>query len=166
MRRAAAFRIAWAVMACGLLVGVEAGWAQDGRTARPLELLRQGEVEQGTTAPDAAKSIAGSADAGAHLAYATIVFYRAHTMFQFGKRKESEQLFRDIVLELTKAIELSAQDADAVSRNLVRSQSAYLLGDISSYVFSDPTAAKAFYEEALRYFPAHSAAEISLKTVQ
>jgi len=155
-----ALRISALVLFVAMLSLAERGWTQDDHGARALDRLRAVDVVEQAPAPDAETGIV-SDDAGAQVAYASIVFYRAQHLLRFGQLEEGKALFREVVVALSNAIELSAHETDVVSRNLLRSQSANLLGDIYNYVYDDAQTATAFYEEALRYFPEHAAAEVS-----
>lgn len=135
------------------------GWAEDAG-AGALTLL------QASTITDAAALTPAAAteeDPSVHLNTASILFYKGIGLLRGGNKPESETVFRGVEHELLAAIRLSEHDANAHRRNLLRGQCAYLLGDVYSFVFPNPTTAKAFYQQSIRYVPDHTAAVEALK---
>lgn len=132
-------------------------WAEDAPDA--LAQLEQGTVSSGTALTPAA--IADSQDAGERLTYASLLFYR--DLASLRDSAPSAALFQEVEQELQMVIRLSAADANERRRNLLRSQAAYMLGDVWRYVKKDPAKAKAFYRQAVRYVPEHTAANEALK---
>ena len=110
----------------------------------------------------AAETVA-SDDAATHLTYASILFYKGRRLLQPTSQAEGEAIFKAVEQELQLALELSAQDQNERRRQLVRSQSAHLLGDLYFYVWKDRDKAKAFYEQALQAYPEHDGAREALK---
>ena len=104
-----------------------------------------------------------SDDASVHLNFASILFYKGRRLLQTGDATAGGAVFKVIEQELQLALQLSEHDPNERRRQLLRSQSAYLLGDVNLFVFKDHEKAKAFYEEALRYFPEHDGAIEALK---
>jgi len=135
------------------------GFAEDAG-AEALTLLQAGTIEDAATFTPAAST---EDDPSVHLNTASILFYKGVGLLRSGNKPDSETIFRDVEQELLTAIRLSEHDANAHRRNLLRGQCAYLLGDVYSSVFPNPTAAKAFYQQSVRYVPDHAAAVNALK---
>ena len=112
--------------------------------------------------PAAAAALALAAvaenDPSVHLSTATILFYKGIDLSRGGRKPEADAIFREVEQELLTAIRLSEHDANPHRRNLLSSQCAYLLGDLYAFVFANPTTAKAFYQQSVRYVPDHTAA--------
>ncbi len=103
-----------------------------------------------------------SQDPSAHLTYASILFYKGLGLLQSGKSEEGQAVFHTIEGELLLALKLSEPNRDAPDVKLVRSQSAFLLGEVTLNVFKDNAKAKQFYEQALREYPEHDGATRAL----
>jgi hypothetical protein len=104
-----------------------------------------------------------SDDPAVHLNYATILFYKGRGQLGQGQAEAATVTFQEMEAELTLAMTLSEQDADSQRRQLLRSQTAFLLGDLHFFVFKDRDKAKAFYEESVKNFPEHHGAVEALK---
>jgi hypothetical protein len=105
-----------------------------------------------------------SEDPSAHLQYASILFYRGRQLLSpLGDREAALAVFRVVEAELLEARRLSEQHPDGVERRLLRSQCAFLLGDLHFFVFEDHALAQAFYQESLEQFPDHAGALEALK---
>jgi len=126
-----------------------------------LTLLKEAHVTDGVAPPTDAQGIV-SEDPSVHLNYATILFYKGLGLWR-SDQTAGEAILKGVERELTSAIRLSASDTDEPRRNLLRSQCAYLLGDLYTFAFKEPAHAKAFYQQAVRYFPEHTAAVAALK---
>ena len=104
-----------------------------------------------------------SEDPAVHLNYATILFYKGKGQMGQGQADAAKVTFQEVETELNLAMTLSEQDADDQRRQLLRSQAAFLLGDLNFFVFKDRDKAKAFYQESIKNFPEHSGAVEALK---
>jgi len=104
-----------------------------------------------------------SEDPAVHLNYATILFYKGRGQMGQGETDAAKATFREVQAELELAMKLSEQDPDDMRRQLLRSQAAFLLGDVSLFVLKDRDKAKAFYEESIKHFPQHAGAVEALK---
>ena len=102
-------------------------------------------------------------DAGACLSYATILFYKSRDLMTQGKSEEAQAVFMEVNQALQTALQRSESGADTLSRALVRSQVAFMLGDLSFYVFKDPMRAKAFYEQSVHAIADHAGARRALE---
>jgi hypothetical protein len=155
-------RFVGACLTVGVLVFLgpaQRGWAEDA-SAEALTLLQTGTIEGAATLTSTA---ATEDDPSVHLNTASILFYKGIGLLRNGNKPDSETIFRSVEHELLTAIRLSEQDANAHRHNLLRGQCAFLLGDVYSFVFSNPTIAKAFYQQSVRYVPDHTAAVEALK---
>ena len=101
----------------------------------------------------------------AYLNDASILFYKGIDLLQSGHRVEAETVFRTIETELLQAMRLSEPNQTNADIKELRSQCAFLLGELQLYVWNDTKKAKGFYEEALRYFPQHDGAIRALASV-
>ncbi len=155
-RRSMGVCLAVGIAAC--LGSAQRGVAEDAG-AEALRLLQAGAIEDAATATPAA----AEDDPSMHLNTASILFYKGIGLLRGGNKPESETVFRAVEQELLTAIRLAEHDANVHRRNLLRGQCAYLLGDVYASVFPNPTAAKAFYQQAVRYVPDHAAAVDALK---
>ncbi len=99
-----------------------------------------------------------SQDPAAHLNYASVMFYKGVGLLQAGKADESRAVFQAVEAELRLAMELSEPKRAEPDTRLLRSQCAFLLGEVTLNVLNDRDAAKAHYEEALREYPEHDGA--------
>ena len=96
------------------------------------------------------------------LDYATILFYKARALLFQGKGDEAKAEFQNVGDALRAAMKRSEHDPDNVARALVRSQAAFMLGDLSFFVFKDRDGAKALYEESLHAISDHAGAQAAL----
>lgn len=118
-------------------------------------------------APSAGRPLPKSAeisneDGATHLAYATILFYKSRDLMAQGKRDEAQGVFMEVGQALRTALKRTESGPDTLGRALVRSQAAFMLADLSFYVFQDPAGAKTFYEESLRAISDHAGAQRAL----
>ena len=104
-----------------------------------------------------------SEDSAVHLNYATILFYKGRGQMGQGETDAAKTTFQEAEAELNLAMTLSERDTDDQRRQLLRSQAAFLLGDLHFFVFKDRDKAKAFYQESIKNFPEHSGAVEALK---
>ncbi|MBI4004447.1 MAG: hypothetical protein HY353_05435 [Candidatus Omnitrophica bacterium] len=104
-----------------------------------------------------------SDDPAVHLNYATILFYKGRGQMGQGQADAATVTFQEMEAELNLAMTLSERDADDQRRQLLRSQTAFLLGDLHFFVFKERDKAKAFYEESIKNFPEHHGAAEALK---
>ena len=125
-----------------------------------------GNAEQGKDSSSAAVPAIDSRDATTHLTFATILFYRGLRLMRTGEPEAARVVFFAIEKELLMASRLADTDQDDRRRGLVKSQCAYLLGDLAAFVLVDKDKAKAFYQEALTYFPEHDGAREALKHLE
>ena len=144
--------------ACACVVAAPV-WAED-QAIDALTQLEQGTASHGGTVLVPA-TLGDSQDAGARLTYASLLFYRDLNLLRDGK--PPAELFAEVEQELSMVIRLSGAEAQEPGRSLLRSQAAYMLGDVYLYVKKDPVKAKAFYLQAVRYVPEHAAAAAALK---
>ncbi len=141
---------------CGLVASlmicgpVPAGFCEDAATTAPAP------VAGGYASP------VDSTDASAHLHYASILFYKARLALAEDE-PTGRALFQEVEAELQLASTLSHAISDQVSRSLLRSQCAFLRGDLSLYITGDPEKAQAYYQESLRNFPDHAGAAGALE---
>ncbi len=142
-----------------LLGPAQRGAAEDAG-AEALTLLQAGAIKDAATVTSPA---AAEEDPSVHVNVASILFYKGIGLLRSGNTPEGETVFRTVEQELLTAIRLSERDASANRRNLLRGQCAFLLGDVYSFVFPNPTTAKAFYQQSVRYVPDHAAAANALK---
>ena len=109
---------------------------------------------------------AESSDPSVHLNYASILFYKGRHLFQTGGDVENGKvIFKDVERHLREALRLVAQDQDPVRRQLIESQTAFLLGDVYLFVWKDELTARTFYEQALTAYPEHDGAREALKSI-
>lgn len=101
-------------------------------------------------------------DPAACLDYATILFYKARDLMAEGKRDEAQAVFMEVGQALRAVLQRAESRPESVGRALVRSQAAFMLGDLSLYVFQDPAGAKTFYEQSLRDITDHAGARRAL----
>ncbi len=104
-------------------------------------------------------------DAASHLTFASILFYKARSLMA-KDAAASQAVFKQIEQELHTAMQLAAGDSHERRRNLISSQSAYLLGDLYAFVFQNVAQAKQYYQESLKYFPEHQGAQDGLKRLE
>ena len=131
--------------------------------ASPPAVPGQSSAPASGAAAAAAPATIQSDDASVHLTYASILFYKGRSLLQAGDREHAERVFKTVEAELRDALRLSEHDEDAQRRGLLRSQSAFLMGDLYFFVFNDAATAKAFYQESLQDFPEHEGAREALK---
>ena len=103
-----------------------------------------------------------SQDAAVHLTYASILFYTGLGLLQAGKAEEGKAVFQTVNGELRLALQLSESRRTESDVKLVRSQCAFLLGEVTFNVLNAPASAQAFYEQALREYPEHDGATRAL----
>ena len=149
-------RLFWALL-CVIALAVL--WMPAARSEEPSVGAAQAQA-----LPQAVSDI-HSEDPSVYLNYATVEFYNGQQLLRGGKDQEAKAVFRNAEQALQLALQLSESDQDSVRRSLVRSQSSYLLGDLSFCVFGDKAKAKTFYEDALRECPQHAAAIAALARV-
>ena len=99
------------------------------------------------------------------LNYASIRFYRARRLL-LTDIPAAQLEFKGIEGQLIAALQLSEADEAHPGKQLLRSQSAFMLGDLYWYIFHDSARAKTMYQDALRYFPEHDGASEALKRIQ
>jgi hypothetical protein len=121
--------------------------------------------EQAQQTEQAGKVVQGinSADPSAHLNYASILFYKGRQEMASGDQGMSTETFKEMEAELLLALQLSESQPDGLERRLLRSQCAFLLGDLQLFIFKDSQKAKTFYQQAVEQFPDHQGAVAALK---
>ena len=95
---------------------------------------------------------------GVHMNYASVLFKTGQAILATGKKEDGRVVFREVEKELLAALRLAKNEPDPVHRAQLRSQSNFLLGDITMYVFTNKEKAKSYYQEALWYDPQHPGA--------
>jgi hypothetical protein len=103
-----------------------------------------------------------SQDAAEQLNYASILFYKARRVLTTD-RAAGEAIFREVEAALRRALELAAAQPDTLSRALLQSQCAYMLGDIALFVRRDADSAMESYRLALQHYPEHDGAEQAMQ---
>ena len=98
----------------------------------------------------------------ARLTYASILFYRARRLMGSNDQEKTLEAFLRVQSELNRVLKDVAQEPDPKTRALVSSQSAFMLGDLFTYVFRDAAKAKASYQDAVKFFPEHDGATEAL----
>jgi hypothetical protein len=157
--------VAWLLML--VIMGRARAAAEEGSTSKaqePVTLGAQMSRSSAETAPPI--SILASDDPVTHMTFATILFYRAKRLMQSGDPVAATVVFKMIETELLAALELPGLDKDPDSLNLGRSQSAFLLGDLALHVQKDPERARAYYQQALQFFPNHDGASQALQFIE
>ena len=114
---------------------------------------------------DAASPAAASSDPSIELNYGSILFYKGLRLLRAGDIENGKAMFKEVDTRLREAVRLAAQDSDPVRRQLTHSQAAFLLGEVSLFVWHDPAAARAFYEQAVAAYPEHDGAREKLKSL-
>ena len=104
-------------------------------------------------------------DPSIQLNYGSILFYKGLRLLRAGDAENGKAIFKEVETHLREAMRLAAQDPDPVRRQLTQSQAAFLLGEVSLFVWRDSAAAKAFYEQALAAYPEHDGAREKLKGI-
>jgi len=125
--------------------------------------MAEGETDEEGHGPSARTSVVTSQDPSAHLNYASILFYKGRRLLQSGDHEGSEAVFKEVEQELLLAARLSDNDTEDLRRRLLKSQCAFLLGDVYLFVFKDRQKAKAAYQDSLGHFPEHDGAREALK---
>ena len=103
---------------------------------------------------------AQSGDPGRQLTYASVMFYEAKSLLG-NDREQGLAMFRQIERLLNEALRLTEQGGGP-GTNVLRSQSAFMLGQIYQNVFQNPGTAEQQYLAALAAFPGHFGAAQAL----
>ena len=108
---------------------------------------------------------AAPSDPSIQLNYGSILFYKGLRLLRAGDTENGKAVFKEVETRLREAMRLAAQDSDPVRRQLAQCQAAFLLGEVSLFVWRDSAAAKAFYEQAVAVYPEHDGAREKLKGI-